>query len=117
MTTTRHTILRLCFVGIIVYFIANFNFIRNQIQDFQYNFKHNKTSCNISMIESDQYLCETDEKWQKRREVYSKQHEKNILTMNEYEHYFSKNWFPEFQCQNEIRLGDGDGGKWVSIQD
>jgi hypothetical protein len=67
------------------------------------------------MFESDGFLCESDKKWLKRREFYSKQHEKNILTMNEYEKYFSKNWLPEFQCQNEIRLGEGDGGKWVRI--
>jgi hypothetical protein len=65
------------------------------------------------MIESDQFLCESDDKWEQRRKFYSKQHEKNILTMNEYENYFYENWFPEFKCQNEIRLGERDGGKWV----
>jgi len=89
----------------------NLNFIR-----YKYNFsKQNQFSCNISMIESDRFLCESDEKWQQRRQFYSKQHEKNILTMNEYDNYFSQNWFPEFQCQNEIRLGEHDGGKWVRL--
>lgn len=69
--------------------------------------------CSQSLIESDQLFCESNEKWQKRREFYMKEHEKNILTMNEYENYFKENWSPEFQCQNEIRLGQGDGGKWV----
>ena len=112
----RQTVFRLLFIGAIVFFIFNFDYIQKKFQS-QYNLKQNQTLCNLSMIESDQYLCETDEKWQRRREFYSEQHEKNILTMNDYENYFSRNWSPEFQCQNEIRLGDGDGGKWVSVQD
>jgi hypothetical protein len=86
----------------------NLNYIR-----FKYNPQQNKTLCNLSMIESDQFICESDENWETRRKFYVKQHERNILTMNEYDDYFSKNWFEEFKCQNETRIGTGDGGKWV----
>lgn len=96
----------------IIFVVINFDSLRYKLKNENY-LQRNVTSCNRSMIESDRFLCESDEKWAKRREFYSKQHEKNIMTMNEYENYFFKNWFPEFQCHNEIRLGHGDGGKWV----
>jgi hypothetical protein len=69
----------------------------------------------MSMIESDKFICESDENWQKRREFYLQRHEKNILPMNEYQDYLLKNWIEEFKCKNETRLGTGDGGKWVSF--
>jgi hypothetical protein len=84
---------------------------------YGYNLKQSKTSCDISMIESDQFICESDEQWQSRRKFYLKQHEKNILTMNEYENYFRENWFPDFQCEHETRIGVGYGGKWVRYED
>ncbi|CAF4144109.1 unnamed protein product, partial [Rotaria magnacalcarata] len=79
--------------------------------------KSKSSTCHKSMIESDQFICESDEKWQSRRDFYSKQHEKNTLSMNEYEKYFYLNWLPEFQCHNETRIGYGDGGKWVRFSD
>lgn len=111
MVSTRHNLWRFLYLGIIISFIISLNFIRPKYKD---KLKQSNTSCMLSMIESDQFLCESDEKWQNRRKFYSEQYEKNILTMNEYENYFYKNWFPDFQCQNETRIGVGDGGKWVS---
>ncbi len=112
MSIIQYNLFRSLFIIIIIFFIINVNFIRYKFQ-YKFNLKQNQTLCNISMIESDQFLCESDDKWEQRRKFYSKQHEKNILTMNEYENYFYENWFPEFKCQNEIRLGERDGGKWV----
>src|ERR1700728_2600744 len=108
MSLMQYNLLRFLFFIIIISFIINFNFLW-----YKLHLKRNDILCNISMFESDQFLCESDDKWKIRKEFYLKQHEKNILTMNEYENYFSKNWFQEFQCQNEIRLGHMDGGKWV----
>ena len=65
------------------------------------------------MSESYGLFCESNEKWLERKNFYVQQREKNIFTMNEYENYFKENWSPEFQCENEIRLGENDGGKWV----
>lgn len=113
MSLLRSNRLRFVFLVFIVLIGINLRYKLN----YEYYLKRNDTSCNLSMIESDRFLCESNEKWKKRREFYSKQHEKNIMTMNEYENYFSKNWFPEFQCQNEIRLGERDGGKWVRFSD
>lgn len=72
-------------------------------------------SCELSLGESEGLFCESDEKWVERKTFYREKREKNVFTMNEYEDYFQRNWFPEFQCQNEILLGAGDGGKWVNI--
>lgn len=113
MSLIQYNLLRVLFVIIIIFFLTNLNFIRYKLRERYNFFQSNQTLCNISLIESDAFLCESDEKWQKRREFYSEQHETNILTMNEYENYFSKNWLPEFQCENELRLGENDGGKWV----
>jgi hypothetical protein len=114
MSLVQNNIFRFLFLVIIIFFLINLISVWRKLQNTSYP-KQNQTSCNISMVESDRWICESNEKWQQRREFYSKQHEKNILTMNEYENYFSENWFPEFQCQNEIRLGDRDGGKWVRL--
>jgi hypothetical protein len=107
-------LLRVLLVGLFLFSLLYFNLIRNLL-DRQYASHTRSKGCNWSMVESDQYLCEPTEKWFQRRAFYSEQHEKNRLTMNEYENYFKRNWRPEFQCDNEIRLGDGDGGKWVSL--
>ncbi|CAF4494734.1 unnamed protein product [Rotaria sp. Silwood2] len=112
MSLLQNNRFRLLILGIIIIFLIKFNFTDNKIQN-KNNVQQKENLCNRSMIESDQLICESDEKWQQRRDFYSQQHDKNILTMNEYENYFYKNWFPEFQCQNEIRLGQGDGGKWA----
>ncbi|CAF0782653.1 unnamed protein product [Rotaria sp. Silwood1] len=112
MTLLQHNRLRFFILGIIFIFMIKFNFMHHKVQNKNI-FKGTKNSCNLSMIESDQLICESDEIWQKRRAFYSEQHDRNILTMNDYENYFYKNWFPEFQCPNETRLGEGDGGKWA----
>ncbi len=116
MILLQHNLFRLLLLGIIIGLIISFQFIRYKMQ-YGYNLKQSKTSCDISMIESDQFICESDEQWQSRRKFYLKQHEKNILTMNEYENYFRENWFPDFQCEHETRIGVGDGGKWVRYED
>ncbi len=113
MNSMRYNRLRFSFIVFIVFLMINPRYKFH----YEYYLKRNMTLCNRSMIESDRFLCESDEKWETRREFYSKQHEKNIITMNEYDNYLFKNWFPEFQCQNEIRLGEGDGGKWVRLSD
>ena len=114
MTAVSRNLLRVLFIGLLLFSLLYFILIRYLFDRRQESQIHS-LGCNRSMIESDQYLCEPAEKWFKRRAFYSEQHEKNRLTMNEYENYFEENWRPEFQCDHEIRLGDGDGGKWVSL--
>ena len=75
--------------------------------------KFRRDQCEVSLNESDGFLCESDEKWTQRRKFYRETNEKNRMTMNEYENYFKTNWRPEFECEHEIRLGEDDGGKWV----
>ncbi|UJR33604.1 hypothetical protein I4U23_021041 [Adineta vaga] len=102
----------LCIVIIIG---VNFRQTQNQIVEIDKptSSSSSSSSCNISMTESDQFICESDKKWLERRKFYLNQHEENIFTMNEYENYFRKNWFPDFQCSNEKLIGQGDGGKWA----
>ena len=102
-------LIRMLILALISFSMINVNLILHY-----YEKRFHQHRCEMSMNESDQYVCESDEKWQQRRIFYAKQHHNNTMTMNEYEKYFEKNWFPEFQCEHEIRLGDGDGGKWVS---
>ncbi|CAF0909282.1 unnamed protein product [Adineta steineri] len=103
---------RFLVTGVIICFIIILYYNRQTIPH-KYDMKQNESLCYTAMIESDQLLCESDEKWQKRRKFYLQQHEKNIFTMNEYKNYFYKNWFPDFQCEHEMRVGEGDGGKWA----
>ena len=98
---------------VVVVFLINLYFLGRNFHWKSHWWYGNDTSCNFSMSESHGLFCESDEKWLERKSFYAEQREKNIFTMNEYENYFKQNWFPEFQCQNEIRLGERDGGKWV----
>ncbi|CAF0750355.1 unnamed protein product [Adineta ricciae] len=80
--------------------------------------KVDSSLCKTSMIQSDRFICESEDKWLSRRKFYLNQREKNIFTMNEYSDYFQKNWFPDFQCPQETLIGRGDGGKWAcNIED
>lgn len=99
---------------IFIFLLVNLNLVGKQLQArHRSKTRTNEINCELSMFESDEYFCENEDKWKRRRTFYAEQREKNIQTMNEFEDYFEKNWFPEFQCENEVRLGDGDGGKWV----
>src|ERR1700722_16368925 len=90
-------------IGITILLIASFNIVNHHpYMKSPEIHSTNALSCNVSMIESDQFFCESNEKWQERRQFYSNQRDKNVLAMNEYKNYFRKNWFPEFKCEDEI---------------
>lgn len=101
---------------VLILFVINLYLLGYRLRSKYPWFGGNITSCNFSLSESEGLFCESDEKWLERKTFYREQREKNLFTMNEYEDYFKQNWFPEFQCQNEIRLGELDGGKWVTFQ-
>ncbi|CAF3618317.1 unnamed protein product [Rotaria socialis] len=125
MSLLKNSRFRFLFVISITFLILIFYFNRDHNHNHNHNHDHDHdveiiksskskpSTCRQSMIESDRFICESDEKWQSRRDFYSKQHERNTLSMNEYERYFYLNWLPEFQCHNETRIGYGDGGKWA----
>ena len=110
----RPCLVRLLCLGAIVIFIRQIEVVPHKFH-VEHSSVAKRTACNMSLIESDHLLCESDERWHERRAYYFKQHERNRQTMNEYRNYFDNNWYREFRCPNEIRLGEGDGGKWVSF--
>ena len=73
----------------------------------------NTHHCQLSLLESDQYFCELDEDWIRRKELFVLQHQRNRF-LNTPSMFFQDNYEPTFSCRFEQRLGlNGDGGKWI----
>ncbi|CAF1149179.1 unnamed protein product, partial [Didymodactylos carnosus] len=69
--------------------------------------------CQLSLRESDQFFCEYDVDWERRKKLYHLQHGRNRVSDARFL-FFQNNWEPNFSCEFERRLGNiGDGGKWV----
>jgi hypothetical protein len=70
-------------------------------------------SCSKSLLESDNYICESDELWNERKFTYKIQDKRNMIKQ-QHRIYFATNWEPNFHCSHARRVGKiGDGGKWV----
>lgn len=69
--------------------------------------------CQLSLLESDGWFCESDNDWKRRKRLYHLQDRRNRF--NDIRHvFFQNNWEPTIQCAYERRVGTmGDGGKWV----
>ncbi len=77
------------------------------------SFLTTKKNCVKSMLESDDFICESDELWNERKILYRIQDELNMKKLPS-SPYFLKNWEPNFHCSHARRIGRmGDGGKWV----
>ncbi|CAF0899827.1 unnamed protein product [Rotaria sp. Silwood1] len=73
----------------------------------------NSNPCQLSMKESDDWFCELDSDWKRRKMLHHIQNKRNrISDMRPL--FFQNNWEPTIQCEFERRVGNiGDGGKWV----
>ena len=73
----------------------------------------NSIQCQLSLHESDNWFCESDIDWKRRKEVHHLQDKRNRHS-NDRALFFQNNWEPTIQCEFERRLGNsGDGGKWI----
>ncbi|CAF3396178.1 unnamed protein product [Rotaria socialis] len=69
--------------------------------------------CRLSLIESDNFICESNAVWNERKTVYETQDKENMKKRNS-NIFFLSNWEPNFHCSHARRIGQmGDGGKWV----
>ncbi|CAF3342166.1 unnamed protein product [Rotaria sp. Silwood2] len=71
------------------------------------------SNCHLSLTESDDFICEPDNVWNERKNVYRAQDKENMIK-RESNIFFLTNWEPNFHCSHARRIGRmGDGGKWV----
>jgi hypothetical protein len=69
--------------------------------------------CSLSMKESDDWFCESDSDWKRRKSIHHIQDRRNRISDARL-HFFQNNWEPTMHCEFEQRIGNtGDGGKWV----
>lgn len=70
-------------------------------------------SCYLSLKESDNWFCDSDDDWNRRKHVHHIQDKRN-RNNGSIEAFFIDNWEPTVHCTFERRIGNvGDGGKWV----
>ena len=69
--------------------------------------------CQLSLAESDGFICEWDTNWKERKSSYHMQDTRNMIKRLT-AFFFFDNWSPNFHCSNAQRVGNmGEGGKWV----
>lgn len=69
--------------------------------------------CQLSLLESDDFICEPDALWNERKYSYRLQEKENVIQRNT-SFFFLDNWVPNFHCSNAQRIGStGEGAKWV----
>ncbi|CAF3039216.1 unnamed protein product [Rotaria socialis] len=72
-----------------------------------------RAQCRLSLRESDNWFCEFDDDWNRRKRLHHIQDQRNRNT-DIRQLFFQNNWEPTIHCPFEQRIGNtGDGGKWV----
>jgi len=70
-------------------------------------------SCYLSLKESDNWFCDSDDDWKRRKRLHHIQDKRN-RNNDSVNVFLQNNWEPTIHCTFEQRIGSvGDGGKWV----
>ena len=106
-TIPQHTLIALLVIVILTIYI-----FQNVLNCPPSELKLNR-NCQISLEESDYFVCESDEVWRQRKETFHKQNKVNSIRRKS-GFFFFDNWLQNFHCSNAERIGTmGEGGKWV----
>jgi len=68
--------------------------------------------CQLSLAESDNFICESNAVWNERKNGFHIQDKENMMKRKTF-FFFLDNWERNFHCSNTRRLGMCEGGKWV----
>jgi hypothetical protein len=65
-------------------------------------------SCSKSLLESDNYICESDKLWNERKLIYEVQNKRNLMKQ-QHRIFYRTNWESNFHCSHARRI-DRMGG-------
>ena len=103
---SRNYFMMLIMVISLLIIVISFYLITWRIDSWDIN------SCSLSQIESNNFFCESNYLWIKRKMMYAFQDKLNTMKFSNI--FIKSQWEPNFHCSHQMRIGKmGDGGKWV----